>query len=197
METSAAVTVTSPFPEWAWPLAWEWASPYLARVRDDFGPQTIDDFVRDAVTRERRGLQRSWCVRRDGEAGGLITFQPWNPVCGSVHATFKRAFWGSATTDASLSLVHAELFDSGLRNLVSIVFSDNHAIRSLAKRIGMHEAGTIRHYTLRGGEPVDGVLLSISQEEFLLYADACSTANHDGSVRARRGTDQPLEDLDQ
>jgi hypothetical protein len=112
-------------------------------------------------------------VYRDGELGGLISFEAWSPVIGSIHCLFKRAFWGQATTDAALGLVYRQLFDSGVLNTVEIVFSDNHAIRALAKRMGAREAGFIRPFTVRDGKPVDGVILQLSKEEFFSHAKFC------------------------
>src|SRR4051812_28757179 len=95
-----SLSLVSPFPAYAWPSVWEWIRPFKERVSDDFGPQTLDDFVEFSVERARNA--KTWAVFRDGEMGGLISIEHMTPVVVSSHVVFKRSFWGEGTVSAAM-----------------------------------------------------------------------------------------------
>ncbi len=131
------MTVSSPFPPHAWPLVWQWIQGFRDRVADDFGPQTIDEFV--AAMLARVVPEESFAVYRDGELGGLIWLQRLSPVLAHSHMVFRRSFWGREITHTTVYQVFAQAFDAGIQKIESEAFQDNHAIRSLARRHRRHE----------------------------------------------------------
>lgn len=145
-------------------MVWEWTRPFRARVTDDFGPDNAADFVRLSELRARYG--RTWGVYRDEELGGLISYEPVNPIRGTTHCLFKRSFWGASTTETALRMAFREVFEGGAQKITSEIFTDNHAMRSLAKRIGFREIAILTNETLRGGELADMALVELQRKDF-------------------------------
>lgn len=156
--------LVSPFPVYELPRVWLWVQQFRSRVADDFSPKTLDEFVEVEMARMTR--QMTWGVYRGGELGGLIAFEPSSPVAGTSHVTFRRSFWGHKTSVPAMREAHREIFGAGYRKIVSFVFADNDAIRSLAKAAGLKVEGVLRNQTLRNGEPVDMVAFGLTREEF-------------------------------
>jgi RimJ/RimL family protein N-acetyltransferase len=156
--------LVKPFPMYELPRVWLWVQQFRSRVADDFSPKTLDEFVEVEMARMTR--QMTWGVYRGGELGGLIAFEPSSPVVGTAHVTFRRSFWGHKTSVPAMREAYAQVFAEGYRKILSFVFSDNNAIRSLAKELGLKEEGVLREQTLRNGRPVDMVALGLLREEF-------------------------------
>ena len=163
-EPGGAVSVAEPFPEYAWPEVWGWMGDLRNRITDDYGAQTLDEFVTWGLRMSARS--RTWGVWRAGELGGLITFVAANPVTGYMHVVFRKSFWGSATTVAAIHLVFAALFGEGVRKIACQVFQDNHAVRALGRRCGVREEGLLLGHTMRGGQAVNVIALGIRKEDF-------------------------------
>lgn len=134
------------------------------RVLDDFGPQTLDEFV--AQFRERQKRERTWAVYRGGELGGFISYEPWSPICGTSHCLFSKRFWGHETTVPALRAVYREIFAGDTRKVLSFVFSDNGQIVHLARTIGAVKEGVLRQQTQRRGQLVDMVALGLLKADF-------------------------------
>ena len=161
------ITVVSPFPPHAIPRAWDWMQEFFSRVADDYSPRTKDEFVNRFLG---RGDILSWGVLRDGEIGGLVTFEPINPVSGTIHLLFRKEFWGKATTDAAMKLICADIFGRGYNKITSLVFADNNAIIAMAQRFGGKREGVLRQQTKRGGAFVDAVAIGVLREDFEKWA---------------------------
>jgi RimJ/RimL family protein N-acetyltransferase len=164
-ESDSEVRVASPFPVAALPRLWSWIEDFRERVADDFSPQTLEEMITD--WREREKTRKTWGVWRGEELGGLVSWEPW-PVAnvGVTHALFKRSFWGRRTTRTALMLVYQELFDSGIRKILGFPFKGNNAIIELGKSLGAKTEGVLREQTMRGGIPVDLVVLGLLKEDF-------------------------------
>ena len=156
--------LVKPFPMYELPRVWLWVQQFRRQISDDFSPKTLDEFV--DVEMERMNRQMTWGVYRDGELGGLIVFEPSSPVAGTSHITFRRSFWKPKTTVPAIREAYSEIFAAGYRKILSFVFADNNAIRSLAREIGLKEEGVLRGQTLRNGRPIDMVALGLLREEF-------------------------------
>ncbi|MFH1110980.1 MAG: GNAT family protein [Planctomycetota bacterium] len=156
--------LVKPFPMYELPRVWLWVQQFRRQISDDFSPKTLDEFV--DVEMERMARQMTWGVYRDDELGGLIVFEPSSPVAGTSHVTFRRSFWKPRTSVPAMREAYAEIFAAGYRKILSFVFADNNAIRSLAREIGLREEGVLRGQTLRNGRPVDMVALGLLREEF-------------------------------
>jgi RimJ/RimL family protein N-acetyltransferase len=157
------IETVSPFPAGAIPRAWEWMQSFMARVADDYGPKTKDEFVDQFLS--RAGVL-SWGVLRDGELGGMVTFQPVNPTVGVMHVLYRKEFWGKAITDASMREICRDIFGRGFNKITSLVFADNNAIIAMAMRGGGKREGLLRQQTMRGGKPADMVAIGILREDF-------------------------------
>lgn len=139
--------------------------PFLRRVADDFAPQTVEQFV--DFSQKAASQSRTWGIYRDGELGGVICLDMVNPVTGLGHITCKKEFWGRKTTDPACQLALEAIFnEAGLLKISAMVFADNQAARSLYKRFGGKEEGVLRSQTMRGGEPVDMILVGLTAEDF-------------------------------
>lgn len=162
------IRLEEPFPEWAWPEVWLWTRDIRNRIMDDFGPQDVVAFVEWAIQLQERA--RVWGVWRrtaEGEElGGLVTFEPANPVMGVTHVVFRKSFWGRDTTVEALRQAYSLVFASGILKISSVVFQDNHTVRALARRGGAREEGIFLGHTLRGGKPTNMVALGIRKEDF-------------------------------
>lgn len=174
------VEIHSPFPDYALPRAWGWLEKVRNRVADDYGPKTVDQWVDQEIGAEGK----TWGVWRDGELGGMLSFRQLSPWLGVGHCTFRKDFWGRATTRPAVEQALKEIFDSGIGKLTFAVFSDNAAIRSLLSEFGASSEGTLRGHTMRQGKPVDMTMLAIFADKFKEKFDASSSATiHHGGDR--------------
>jgi len=184
-KTGALIRVESPFPEYAVPRIWIWTEQFRRRVADDFGPKTLDEFVADWQASRDRG-RRTWAVYRDGELGGLVTFDPWSPMVGTTHCLFARRFWGHETTLPALRAAYQQIFDvTGVQKLLSFAFADNRQLGVIAHRLGARTEGVLRQQTMRGGKPVDMVLFGLLREEFDANRSGGNAVDHGGVDRGR------------
>lgn len=159
------IELVSPFPVYHVPRIWGWVQTFRDKVADDYAPKTIHDFVEDFRRKELNG-QRSWAVIRDGEMGGVIQSEAISPGVRSIHAMFKREFWGHATTLPALRQACDQIFANDVRKLVALIFVDNGASINIAMSLGGVREGTLRAETIRNGEPVDVAIVGIHREAF-------------------------------
>lgn len=162
----ARVEVSSPFPVFALPRAWAWMQEFRSRVCDDFSPQDLAEFMAQWDAQERNPERVTFAVERDGEIGGLVTVTRLSPVLADIHLIFKREFWGHETTATALRIVLHEVFQRGIRKVTSLAFRDNHALIGLACKLGAVKEGVLREQTMRGGKPVDMVIVGLTAEGF-------------------------------
>lgn len=173
------IRTESPFPEYAWPRVWSWIETFRHRVADDFGPKTLEEFVeqRMAATHEK-----TWAVYRDGELGGIVSFQALTPWLGTAHCLFKKNLWGFETTIPALRAVAEEIFATGIWKLTVMPFRDNLQIKGVLKRLGAECEGTLREHTVREGKPVDVLLYGLTRKRF---EDAIRSSSTDNCVSDR------------
>jgi hypothetical protein len=89
-------------------------------------------------------------------------------------------------------LVYREIFDSGVRKVCSFPFKGNNAIIALGKSLGAKTEGILRGQTLRHGQPVDLVILSLFKEDFdAVYSPVSPGADRGGVLDGERGAVQP------
>jgi RimJ/RimL family protein N-acetyltransferase len=141
---------------------WQWIEPFRARVTDDFSPQTVEEFVAASLARTRHA--QTWGVWRGEELGGVICLEHLNPVHCQSQILCKREFWGE--TPSAIRQVYELAFARGVQKISSVVFPDNHAIRSLARQIGAKQEGVLVHHTRRGGAPTNMLMLGLVKEDF-------------------------------
>jgi RimJ/RimL family protein N-acetyltransferase len=184
-----AVEVVEPFPRWAWPRIWTWMQEFRSRVCDDFGPQSLEEFLQLQATQEP--MRRDFGVWRDGVLGGYVCVLRAHPKMPSaqMHIIFRKSFFGRETVVPVLRCACAKLFaEDGVLTIRSEVFADNAAIREFVREVGFREYGLrapawkremavrngrrprevdpIPNITLRDGEPVDVVGLALTAEDF-------------------------------
>lgn len=156
------VRIESPFPLYAVPRVWTWLERVRKHVADDFGPQTLEAFLAQWETSKAM----TWGVWRDGELGGMVSFEAASPVLGVMHFVFKQSFWGKETTDAALREICAQIFATGIAKIAAFVFRDNRNVIGLVHRMGGKTEGVLRSHTQRNGRLVDMVAIGFLKEEF-------------------------------
>ena len=166
------VELVTPFPSYALPLAWEWVRPALRQMADDFALQNIEALITAAETMEARG-GKTWGVLRNGRLCGWLGFEPVNRISGIGHCFFANWAWGKETTDTAVKLCLAQIFEMGYERVSCPVLAMNRSIRSLMRRVGIREEGTLRSFTMCGGEITDLVMAGQIKAEF-------SNVNHVG-----------------
>jgi len=160
-----AVSVSEPFPLFHLPRVWVWTQEFRSRVADDFGPQSLEEFMRLQEARAAMGL-RSWGVYRQNELGGIVTFEASSPICGAAHCIFKKSFWGHDTTVEAMRLVFDEVFGGGIEKILSLAFADNVQLLYAVRLLGFQKEGVLRKQTQRGGELVDMMALGCTRDDF-------------------------------
>jgi len=165
-------------------MVWEWILPFYERVSDDGGPKTRDEFVAREMARAAAPLYETWGVWRDGELGGLVTFERADAraPAGWTHALFKQAFFGWKTTIPALRLVYGELFGRGVETIRGEVFEKNSAMIALARRLGA-KTYSVPKATLKGGQAINLTGLVLTKERFhaVSGSDSGVSGNHRGS----------------
>lgn len=185
------ITVESPFPLHSLPRVWGWIQSFRNRVADDFGPQTLEAFVEKGIADAER--VRTWAVYRDGELGGMVTFEKWTEILGTCHCLFKREMWGRKTTLPALEQILKEIFAEGILKISLCVFADNKAIIALVKDLGGVTEGHYRNHTRRNGELVDMVAIALFQEGFE-HATSSRSSHRGDLVDHRREPGGEVED---
>jgi RimJ/RimL family protein N-acetyltransferase len=132
--------------------------PFRARVSDDFSPKTIEEFIPFFLRATEQ--QTTWAVYRDGELGGMISFQQISPLVGTAHCVFKKSFWGHNTTIPALEPAIAEMFQT-VRKLSLYVMEGNKSMISLLKKLGATNEGVLRAHTTRDGKPINVVMMAL------------------------------------
>lgn len=128
--------------------------------------------------------EKTWAVYRDGELGGIVSFQALTPWLGTAHCLFKKNLWGFETTIPALRTVAEEIFATGIWKLTVMPFRDNLQIKGVLKRLGAECEGTLREHTVREGKPVDVLLYGLTRRKFE-DAIRSSSADNRGSDRGR------------
>lgn len=166
----STIELVSPFPEERWPQVWSWLERFRGSVLDDFGPQTMDEFVEQRLTHE--GPEYTWGVIQHGELGGIVTFSPANPIMGFAHTVFKKELWGQRTTLPALRMIAQEIFDLGFLKIVMNPFENNHAILALLKALGAKQEGVFKAHTLKNGVPINVCQYRLMREDL---EEACQS----------------------
>jgi RimJ/RimL family protein N-acetyltransferase len=157
------IRITEGFPEWAWPLAWEWANARRSQLADDFFPSSIGEFVESYSV--RFGGSRTYSLWKNDNLGGVIVLERASPVVFTAHILLSRRLWGVPASD--LRQAAALLFEAEPQaiRIQAFVPAWNRLAIALAKRIGAKDEGTLRCATLRNGAPADAVLMGFTRED--------------------------------
>lgn len=186
------IEVISPFPLEALPRVWGWISTFRNRVADDYGPKDLGEFIDKSMS--EIPSMTTWAVYRDGELGGMVTFQKWSPILGTCHCLFKKEMWGRKTTFPALEQIARQLFATGIKKISMCVFSDNKAIIALLKDLGGVTEGRYRQHTLRNGELVDMTTIALFEEGFKNVISSSSSRNRRGQLDHRGSPRGKAED---
>jgi RimJ/RimL family protein N-acetyltransferase len=155
------IALAAPFPEWALPTAFAWASGRLRQFADDFFPQTPAEFVE---------YSRRWFytlgIWQDSTLSGAIVFDRASEVVAIAHILLSRRLRRVPAEEyrqaaAMLFEAHPEII-----RIQAFVPAWHRAAIRLAAAIGGTVEGTLRGATLRGAKPADVVLIGMTQEEF-------------------------------
>lgn len=137
--------------------------PFLGRVSDDYSPKTVEDFI--AFFERAADQQKTWAVYRNGELGGMISYQQVSPIVGTAHCVFKKTFWGHATTMEALRQAFLHMFENCTK-ISSPVMEGNKAMLSLLMKMGAKREGVLEAHTLRDGKPLNLVMTAFFRDSF-------------------------------
>jgi RimJ/RimL family protein N-acetyltransferase len=162
------IEIVSPFPSIALPLAWNWLNEFPDRNRDDFGPQSSEEFVSEMEARERN--EYTFGVLKEGELCGIVGYQPQSPYLGMLHGIcFTRSAWGRQTTLTAVRMILGKIFEAGVEKVSASHFADNEKIGRFLRDLGAVHEGHLTRHTLRHGRPVDMCLVAIFKKDFLCH----------------------------
>lgn len=151
------IAVHSPFPEHALPRLWKWQEPFRDRVNDDFEPSTPESFV--AVWQRRVRTAPSWAISRDGELGGIVTFEKWSTIAGVLLHLFKPEFWDQQYSVPAMAMLFEQLRAEGVEKVSMLFFQDAARSIGIAKAMGGKREGVLEHHTKRHGKPAAKVAM--------------------------------------
>jgi RimJ/RimL family protein N-acetyltransferase len=170
------------------PRVFSWISTFRSKVSDDFGPQTLAEFMIFASRKWK--TQKTWAIYSDGELGGLITFERISPWLGTAHWIFKPDFQGKGIAARASRIAVAEMFESGIGKLAVYPLAGNLAIGSLLTGLGAKREGTLIEQTVCNGKPTDIWVYGLTKSQFEEKENALgssNTSNHRGNfLRSRR-----------
>jgi RimJ/RimL family protein N-acetyltransferase len=164
------IDLIKPFPPEAYPRVWTWLQDFKDRVLDDFSPQDLPSFVTFCIELAKTAV--TWGVLRNGELIGLLTFEPVNGVTGIAHAIFRKDAWGRQTTVPAITEAAESIFASGVRKVEFPIFADNHAVEAMLLKLGAVREGLLREHSMRGGKPIDMIVIGITREDFDVWKKA-------------------------
>jgi len=157
------IRITEGFPQWAWPLAWEWASARRRQLADDFFPSSIDEFVESYSVRFRDA--RTYGVWKNDNLGGVIICERSSPVVFTAHILLSRRLWGVQASELQTAATLLFASEPQAIRIQAFVPAWNRLAIALACRIGGTIEGTLRSATLRNGQPADAVLVALIRED--------------------------------
>lgn len=162
------ISIQEPFPDYAWPLAFEWAESRRIQLADDFFPATIDAFVESSLSK----YSRTFGLWKNEILSGAVAVEWASPVVMTAHIVLSKRLWGVPAEE--LRQVTALLFDTeaSLIRIQAFVPAWNRLAIALALRLGGRVEGTLRSATMRGGKPADAVLVAITREDFFTSVEA-------------------------
>ncbi len=163
------IEVRSPFPPYAYFQLYDWALPVWRNVASDDAPTDREGFIDYQIKVAETPGVKTWGVYRDGELGGYVSAvrhagREWIAL---THCIFHREYWGGDTTVVSLRKIAEEIFSDGAVKIEMWVFSDNHAIKGLIKRLGGHEEGCLTAQVLREGKHSDMCIYALTSESLV------------------------------
>ena len=158
------VELASPFPLEALPRIWRWVESFRDQISDDFGPQTLDEFVEAA--RARWDQQTTWAIYGAGELGGLIAFERLSPWLGTAHWVLKPDFQGQGVALQASRIAVAAMFALGIGKLSVYPLAGNRPMGSLLIRLGAQREGTLAEQTVCHGRPVDMWVYGLTRAAF-------------------------------
>lgn len=163
---SYEIEVRSPFPPYAYFQLYDWALPVWRSVASDDAPKDREGFIEYQLNTADTPGVKTWGVYRDGELGGYVSAirhagREWIAL---THCIFRKEFWGGSTTTASLRKIAQEIFDDGAVKIEMWVFSDNHAVKGLIRRLGGREEGCLSAQVVREGEFIDMCIYALTPE---------------------------------
>ena len=153
------VDLISPVPD-AWgPRMWAWLREDPEANFDDFGPQTLAEFMAERAA--LRGQERLWGVMCDGEPCGYIQFLPITSMLGTMHLCFARAVHGRGIATDALRRIREELVADGIEKLLITFFADNLRVEQFCRGFGAVDEGLFRHHTRTHGRLRDVRVMAV------------------------------------
>ena len=160
-EPAQSVITIEPFDPSDFPLLWQWCQAFWDSVCDDNVPRPQVEFV---MFKEIQG-STNFGVYRDGQLGGILSFDPINSWVCQAHVVFRKEFWGRDTTERGIQLGIELAWKIGYTKIVALVYEHNIRIKALIQAVGGKQEGYHVAQTRQNGKPVDMVSYGIFKEE--------------------------------
>jgi hypothetical protein len=153
-----ATQLVDPFPEWAWPMAWEWLRASADVALDDFSPRTVEAYVE----RISRMHPRAFGACKDGRLAGVIVFVRESPCLAQVHVATRRHTFTPTEAAALLRQGCERAFEEpSLRKISAVFLASNRAVAAGARRCGFEMEGRLRGQTVQHGRSADVLVMGL------------------------------------
>jgi RimJ/RimL family protein N-acetyltransferase len=127
---------------------------------------TTDDFAGDRESFEPRIEDNIWYVlakQGDEEILGMFIFAMQNPICWELHARMLPEYWGDTAREAGRAVLQWGFDALGAHRIVTQIFASNRLAVRYAERCGLVQYGINPGSAMKGGKPLDMVLLGVSR----------------------------------
>lgn len=160
-----------PFPEHALPRVWMWLSRLRDVLLDDFGPSSLEDFIRQWNS-DRSSWK--WAVMRGEDIEACVSFCPWSTYVGSMQFVVPPHRWHTATTAVVLRAAIKAVFERGFGKVLTFPFTESTSVIHMLKRVPFRREGTLKEQTLKFGKPVNVAVFGTTPKILMEVKDAVS-----------------------
>lgn len=152
-------------------LLWKWLNEFPQNNFDDFGPKSEEELIVDLTRRAHRG-EYVWMVYVGEAPVGVIGYAPMSDYCGMFHGIcITREWHGRGVGNYAVREVIDAIFDMGYQKISASFFRDNHRVDAFLNRLGFRHEGILTRQTMRGGKPVDMLLMALFKEDWLCRSE--------------------------
>lgn len=146
-----------PWQDSDWSAVWRWCQRFWWQIADDFTPRDEAGFVAMQIARQAVNLG----VWRDGQLGGLLTWERLNPIVCQAHCVFSREFWGRETTLPAIEAGLTTLWMSGYTKMIAPVYRSNRRMQVLLEQLNARCEAVLINHTRQQGKPTTVLLYGI------------------------------------
>ena len=135
---------------------WDWVNEFPENNRDDFGPQTLEDFKSFVLNKMKLGVIMLAVRDKTNTLIGVIGLNKINPVSWETAGIiFGKRWHGTGAALNAMWRVLKTLRASGVQKVSAKFFRDNKKIRKFLYELGFRPEGILKNQTLQHGKPID------------------------------------------